>query len=119
MKKSLLILSAIALVACGTSKVSTNSINADVARGALKYPGYTAAEFTAGKTANENYCGSCHALKSASSKTEAQWNTIVPNMVKRANRKAGGVAIDAKTQESILKYLVTMSSVPATMSKAN
>ncbi|UKJ07126.1 hypothetical protein [Solitalea lacus] len=116
MNKTLLVMCVIVMAACGTKKVLTKD-DADVARGALKYPGYTLTEFHAGKTATESYCGSCHALKNPANFNEAQLSTTVPKMVKKANRKAGSEVIDAKTQESILKYMVTMSSAPAVEAK--
>ncbi|POY34960.1 hypothetical protein C3K47_17815 [Solitalea longa] len=116
MKKSLFVICAIALAACGTSKTSSNK-NADVERGALKFPGYTVAEYSLGKKANQTYCGGCHALKNPQDFNEAQWSMIVPKMVKKANRKAGSDVIDPKTQEAIMKYLITMSSAPSTASK--
>ncbi|MCO4292143.1 hypothetical protein NF867_04610 [Solitalea sp. MAHUQ-68] len=115
MKKSLIIISAITLAACGTSKVTSK--NADVERGALKFPGYTVSEYNAGKKATQAYCGGCHALKTPQDFNEAQWSMIVPKMVKKANKKAGSEVIDPKAQEAIMKYLITMSSAPVTASK--
>ena len=116
MNKSLIVISAIVLVACGTCKVASTK-NADVERGALKFPGYTLEEYKVGSTANQKFCGGCHALKNPQDFNETQWSMIVPKMVKKANRKAGSDVIDPKTQEALMKYLITMSTAPVTANK--
>lgn len=93
---------AIILVACGTSKIILSQ--ADVDRGAQKFPGLTLAELNQGKTDAEMYCSKCHQYKKPKSRTEEQWREIVPRMAKMKNSE-----IDTKTEQSILRYLVTMS----------
>jgi mono/diheme cytochrome c family protein len=110
-KKSIVILSMI-LASCGASKLLFTPSQSDVDRVATKYPGYTLAELNQGKSIYEQNCGSCHGLKSPSSETEAEWNHIVPEMTGKTNKKAGKEVINAKDQEILLKYLITMSSAP-------
>ncbi len=105
------------LYACGAklAVASTESINeADAIRGAAKFPGTTVASLNIGKANYEKHCQTCHALKAPASKTEDKWRAVVPEMVKKANKKAGNmsIAIDSTTEQSILRYVVTMSSAP-------
>ncbi len=103
---------ALLLAACGSKMMELS--NADAERGAVKFPGLTVAALTQGKTHYETHCQSCHGLYSPASRTEPQWRGIVPNMVIKANKKMGkmGMPIDSAVQESILRYVVTMSSAP-------
>jgi cytochrome c5 len=80
----------------------------DVDRVSGKYPGYSLAELNADKTLYETTCNRCHRLKNPTSRSEAKWDKIVPEMIARLNRREGKEVIDAKQQESILKYLITM-----------
>ena len=102
MKKLLIPALLLGLVACGTSKVASLS-QADADRGAQKFPGLTLSDLNAGKTNFETYCGKCHALKKPQTRTEDQWREVVPRMAKKP-----GSNIDAKTEQSILAYMVTM-----------
>lgn len=98
----------ILLFAC-TAKVTELS-QADADRGTAKFPGVTVASLKEGKIHYEQYCGSCHALKKPSSEPEAEWRKVVPVMVQKTNKKAGSEVVDAKKQELILQYVVTMCS---------
>jgi hypothetical protein len=80
----------------------------DVDRVSGKYPGYSLAELNADKALYESTCSRCHRLKNPTSRSEAKWDKIVPRMIVRLNKKEGREVIDARQQESILKYLVTM-----------
>ena len=80
----------------------------DVDRVSGKYPGYSLAELNADKTLYETTCSRCHRLKNPTSRSETKWERIVPRMITRLNKKEGKEVIDAKQQESILKYLITM-----------
>jgi cytochrome c553 len=106
MKKTMIILGTVILAACHTTKVLMES---DAERGAKKYPGYTFAQLQQGKADYEKYCGTCHGLKKVSSQRPEQWEAIVPDMARRAEGKAGK-EINAAAQESITRYLVTMST---------
>lgn len=102
MKKLFIPTLLLGLVACGTSKMALTQ--ADVDRGAQKFPGLTLADLNQGKTDFETHCGKCHGLKKPQGRTEEQWREIVPRMAKK-----NGSGIDAKTEKSILSYMVTMS----------
>ena len=115
-KKSLLAGACIAiLVACGTAKNSTPKVEvmptqADVDRVQSKFPGYTLDELHEGKQLFEANCNLCHRLKKPASEPEEEWRTIVPRMVKKVNNKEGH-HVDAKGEEKILRYVITMGSV--------
>ncbi|MFM7023088.1 MAG: hypothetical protein ACKOXB_08925 [Flavobacteriales bacterium] len=103
MKKIIVLLSVVVLAACGASKVVVSApAQSDVDRGAKIFTGLTLNELNQGKTAYEANCGKCHGLKNPVKFTEAQWRKEVPPMAKKAK-------VDAKTEELILKYVVTMS----------
>ncbi len=109
MKKITIGLSILLFCAC-TAKVIMLS-QADADRGAAKFPGATLASLNEGKGHYEQYCRSCHGLKKPTSESEAEWKEIVPDMVKKTNKKAGSEVVDSKKQELILQYVITMSSV--------
>jgi cytochrome c5 len=117
-KKSLLAGMCVAiLVACGTAKNATPKVEmlpsqADVDRVATKFPGYTLDELNEGKKMFEANCALCHKLKNPSSEPESEWRTIVPRMVVKVNKKMGTTAVDASGEEKILRYVITMGSVP-------
>ena len=82
----------------------------DAERMHSKYPGYTLAELNTGKSLFENNCGSCHGLKKPFSRTEQELTEILPRMVMKVNRKAGREQLSSTDEQSIMRYLVTMSS---------
>ncbi len=84
----------------------------DIDRVSTKYPGYTLADLNAGKSLYESTCARCHHLKNPRSRSEKKWDKIVPNMLAKLTKKEGKEVINADQQESIRKYLVTMSSGP-------
>lgn len=102
MKISNVIYLSLALVvsACGTTLLIPNET--DVARVSDKFSGYTLSELSEGKTLYEENCKKCHGLKKPNKYTEEQWNKIVPVMAKKAK-------IDAQQEESIRRYVITMS----------
>jgi len=106
---TLTILSLLAVFACGTVKLVT-PMQTDVERGAAKFPGLTIEDLYKGKIIYEQACMKCHSLKNPTSRNEMKWRKIVPKMVLKANNKAGKELIDAKSQEILLKYLITMSA---------
>lgn len=99
------------LAACGSKMVLFSQ--ADVDRGATKFPGLTMASLTAGKLNYETHCQSCHGLISPKAKSEQTWRAVVPKMVNMANKKSPMMAIDSAKQASILHYVVTMSTAPS------
>ena len=110
MKKILFLVSTVFLIAC-QAVLLTVPTQSDLDRVADKYPNYTLAELQEGKKMYELHCQTCHSLKSPTKETEEGWKHEVPDMVAKAKKKKG-IIIDKKTEESILKYLVTMSSAP-------
>jgi cytochrome c5 len=110
MRKSLLIFMVV-LAACSSAKLLTPG-QSDVDRVTGKYPGYNLAELNQGKVLFEQTCSRCHHLKDPASRDEEKWKEIVPVMIGKLNKKEGKEVIDGKQQESILRYLVTMSSAP-------
>jgi cytochrome c5 len=96
----------IAFTAC-TVKLMVPA-QSDVDRVSGKYPGYSVAELNADKALYESTCSRCHRLKNPRSRSEEKWDKIVPKMIARLNKKEGKEVIDARQQEAILRYLVTM-----------
>lgn len=96
----------LAISACSGSQKSTSKEATAVTKAAE--PILTKAEsnaLAAGKSINEQYCGGCHALKKIENYTSTQLETIVPNMVKKTNKKAGAEVINPEQQEKLAKYL--------------
>ncbi len=98
------------LSACGATKLVTPS-SADAERGSQKFPGLTIGSLNEGKMLFEQNCGKCHGLKDPTKRDEEKWNSVVPRMVKKVNKKAGKEEIDGREQQMILQYLITMSTV--------
>jgi cytochrome c5 len=95
-------------VACNAQLLTLTQADAD--RGAEKFEGTTIESLNQGKAIFEANCNRCHGLKKPSSKSEEQWNSIVPQMVKKVNKLAGREEINPRNQEFLRRYLVTMSS---------
>jgi cytochrome c5 len=111
MKKLFVISLLSILTACATVKLIPPA-QSDVDRVSSKYPGYTLANLNSGQALFQQTCNRCHRLKNPTSRNEAQWNKIVPKMIQKLNKKEGRIVIDDKQEQSILQYLVTMSSAP-------
>jgi len=110
--KKLFILSLIVfLAACSSAKLLTPA-QSDVDRVSSKYPGYTLTDLNNGKTLFQQTCNRCHALKDPTSRNEDKWKVIVPTMIGKLNKKKGKTVIDDQQQQSITRYLVTMSAAP-------
>jgi len=112
MKKLMVMTAALALAACGSTKLLTPT-QSDADRGAQMFPNYTLAELNEGKTLFENNCGQCHGLKNPASRNEEKWRKVVPRMVGKVNKKAGHTVLDAKAQETLLRYVLTMRHAQA------
>lgn len=108
MKKILIGFSVLLFCACSAKVILLSQADAD--RGSAKFSGVTLASLNEGKAHYEQYCGTCHGLKKTTSESETEWKQIVPEMVKKTNKKAGSEVVDAKKQELILQYVVTMCS---------
>jgi len=104
MNKVLILILAIGLTACGTYKALAPN-QADVDRGAKKYPGLSMDNLNQGKAIFENECGKCHSLNKPFRVSESALIKIMPTMAKKAG-------IDSKSSDLVLKYLVTMKSAP-------
>lgn len=107
MKKTLVFVGILLLIACGTAKKVTLT-QADFERADKTYPGITSAELSEGKSIFESNCNQCHTLRKPANKTEEQLKKIVPRMVGKVNRRADKEVIDEKAKETLLKYLVVM-----------
>src|ERR1700688_4824954 len=103
MKKLFYLLLMFFFTACSFKLITP--AQSDVDRVSSKYPGYTLAELSDGKTLFEQTCNRCHRLKNPVSRSENKWKEIVPKMIGKLNKKEGKEAINEKQQESILKYL--------------
>jgi hypothetical protein len=109
-KKTVVVLLVLGLAACVSSRAIMAPTQTDVDRMQSKFPGYTLTDLANGKTLYEENCGNCHGLKKFNSETEEDWKKIVPNMVRKANKK--GSSIDQKGEDDILRYVITMESRP-------
>ena len=107
-KIAVLVLSILIFAACSTQVLILTQSDAD--RGAAKFTGTTFESLTHGKEVFEANCDMCHRLKKPGSKTEEEWNKIVPKMVKKVNGKVGSEQINPQKQELLRRYLVTMSA---------
>jgi hypothetical protein len=112
MKKPFILILLTVFTACSVKLIAP--VQSDVDRVSSKYPGYNLAELNEGKALFQQTCNRCHRLKNPVSRDEDKWKEIVPKMIKKLNKKEGKEVIDEKQQESILRYLVTMSSAPKT-----
>ena len=93
------------IAACAGSKVTTSTepTQADVDRNKIVFNNLTVEELIQGKAHYEKNCGSCHKLYPPTSESAVAWKKIVPPMAKKAK-------VDAKTEDLILKYVISMSS---------
>src|SRR6478736_6985599 len=102
MKKSFLALASLLILSCAV-KLATPT-QTDVDRVQSKFPNYTLAELNQGKAMYEQHCAECHNLKNPTKFSENEWRRLVPEMVEKTNKKHPN-AIDAQTQDLILKYV--------------
>jgi len=109
MKKGIpIVLSGLIIVACVSQKLSEPT-EMDVEKGKTKFENLTLQELKEGKNLYSQHCSTCHKLFSPTSKTEEEWNKIIPIMVKKANSKAGQTVISPTDEEKIKKYLIVLS----------
>jgi cytochrome c5 len=108
-KITILIL-AIFFAACGSTKLLIPS-QVDADRAAQKNASITLLSINEGKVLFEQNCAKCHGYKNPNTRSEEKWAKIIPRMVAKVNKKMKKEEIDAKEQELILNYVVTMSSV--------
>jgi len=115
MKKLFYLFLITAATACSVKLIAP--AQSDIDRVHDKYPGYSLSELNEGKALFEQTCNRCHRLKNPASRDEDGWKKIVPVMIKRLDKKEGKQVIDDRQQESILRYLITMSSAPKPVGK--
>ena len=103
MKKITVIVSVLILAACGSAKIISIS-QADVERSATKYPGITSEQLVEGQKLYAANCAKCHTLFAPSKFGEKRWNHEIEVMSGKQFAD-----IDAKTKESITKYILTFA----------
>lgn len=111
--KKISIISTLAILCSCSAKLITPT-QSDVDRVSGTYPGYSLADLNQGKAIFIQNCDECHKFKKPASQSEAEWLEVVPEMVAKANKKAGRTIIDTKSQEQLLKYLLTMRTAGKT-----
>jgi cytochrome c5 len=108
MKKTIVIALLFAAAACSkkakvdTPKAAAELSQADVERGAIKFPDLTLAQLEEGKKINDASCGNCHKLHQPWDESEAEWREIVPKMAKKAN-------LDSRSEDLVFRYLVGLA----------
>ncbi len=112
MKKVILFVITAFLFSCGSARLLV-PVQTDAEVMKSKFPAITLEELNKGKADFEAQCGNCHGYKNPLKKSEEQWKTTVPKMAAKAKKKAGREVIDEATQQSILKYLITMRTTRA------
>lgn len=97
------------MIGCAASKIAIPT-QADADRAKAKYPDITVADLSEGKMLYEEKCTTCHGLYKPSSHTAQAWNSIVPEMTRKANKNT--TKINPAQEKLILQYLVTMGELP-------
>src|SRR5688572_16762981 len=105
MNKFLILSCCLAIAACSAKLTGPSQADAD--RGKSTYSDITVEKLNKGKLLVETHCGTCHPVKSPDSRTVTQWNTIVPEMVAKVNKKAMTTELDAEEERLILMYVTT------------
>jgi hypothetical protein len=105
MRKTIVFISLLGMMACGTYKSITPS-QTDLDRGKQKYPDLTMSELNLGKTLFEAKCGKCHSLARPFRVSVADVQKIMPKMAKKAG-------LPKESSDLVLEYLITMKSAPA------
>ena len=103
MRKLTIIASTLLLFACGGAKIISIS-QADVERAATKYPGITSEQLAEGQKLYAANCAKCHTLHAPGKFGEKRWNHEIDEMSGKEYAN-----IDAKTKESITKYILTFA----------
>jgi mono/diheme cytochrome c family protein len=108
MKKTLLALSTVLFFACGGSKEVAEMPSTQTL--AMNYTEATVDQLNSGKVLFEKGCNQCHGLKKSYGVAAEKLTKVVPNMVGKANKKAGQTLIDEKGGENVLHYLLALNS---------
>lgn len=105
MKKLLLLFTCAVFTACSAKLLVPTQ--ADAERGSDRYAGLTLAELKTGKATYERFCDKCHPLKKTEKFTVSEWESIVPDMVRKVNKKES--LMTEKDENDVLKYVTTMA----------
>ena len=103
MKKALVIMSTMFLIACAAYKPIAPT-QSDVDRAAKENPEITLADLNEGKAIFEKKCHKCHSLKKPFKKTDEEIVDAMPRMGKRAK-------LDEQQRKLVTNYLVTVVDV--------
>src|SRR4051794_31869909 len=106
--KKLSILFLIAILSACSVKLAPVT-QPDVERADKIHPGATMTYLNEGKSNFQHFCTQCHGLKDPKSRTQEQWQQLVPKMAERAARSEKKEKIEGDVRESILTYLRTMA----------
>lgn len=113
MKKTLLVISTLALFSCGGTKSVAKAEPAPeptVEQLASHYSDATVEQLNSGKALFEKGCDQCHGLKKSFGVSTERLAKVVPEMVGKANEKAGQQIIDAEGASNILHYLIALNT---------
>lgn len=111
MRKILIVTTiAMTLVACSAKLV--DPIQADVERGSKEFSGLTLANLQEGKRLFEENCGLCHGKKALDSRSQEEWEEIVPRMTRKANGKRGEKIFTEEKEQILLEYILVMKDAP-------
>ena len=109
MKKTLLVIGVLTLIACGGSKTAA-TVQPTVQTLAEHYSEATVDQLTSGKALFEKGCDQCHGLEKSFGVSTDRLAKVVPEMVGKANQKAGQQIIDAEGGSNILHYLLALNT---------
>lgn len=116
--KKLMIIAAVSMFTACAAKMSKTKATAEkeapvafpttaqVEAAKMVFPEMTDVSFKETHAFYADACGACHAAKAPSARNESQWRSIMPNMVRKANKK--GYSIDAIGEQKLLAYVLAM-----------
>ena len=111
MKKTLLVISTLTLLACGgTKSVAEAAVEPTVKELASHYSEATEEQLNSGKALFEKGCDQCHGLKKSFGVSSDRLLAVVPEMVGKANKKAGQTIISPEGGENVLHYLLALNA---------
>jgi len=111
MKKTLLVISVLTLVACGGTKPAAVEVaQPTVETLASHYSDATIDQLNSGKALFEKGCDQCHGLKKSFGVSTDRLAKVVPEMVGKANKKAGQTLISPEGGENVLHYLLALNA---------
>ncbi len=106
MKKTLVLILSILLVACASYKPITPT-QSDVEKASTFSTGVTIDDLNQGKAIFETKCHKCHSLKRPFRKSGDEIEAALPKMAKRAK-------LDGHQEELVLNYLLAVNASPPT-----